>query len=100
MCPCSSYFNLCFTLIDRYNTLTDQWEVYAYWHNATSDGGAFGVNNTLFLVGGYDHDYNTQSTVTAFDTVKKSFSYKSSMHHDRGDIAVASLPGIFLPKVS
>jgi hypothetical protein len=83
--------------IDRYDPQADTWESNVFtWSNATSDGGAFAVDDLLFLVGGYDGIYNTLANLTALNTTSGEWTDFPSMQLGRGDIAVTPFEGDFL----
>lgn len=77
--------------IDVYDTTLDTWTtVSANWSYATSDGGAFTYDSHIYLVGGYDQNYNLISSLFSFDPDTDTFSTKVNMTYPRGDIAVAT----------
>ena len=84
--------------IDRYNPVTGVWESNVFtWPNATSDGGAFAVDDLLYFVGGYDAAYNTLATLTALNTTSGEWIVDlPSMQLGRGDIAVTAFEGILI----
>jgi len=82
------------TQIDRYNVLTDTWELFVDWANATSDGVAFGFGDLLYIVGGYDQVYNSQATMTVINTTTGDFLPAGDypeMAYPRGDTQIAKL---------
>ncbi len=83
--------------IDRFDPVTGVWESNVFtWPNATSDGGAFAVDDLLFLVGGYDGAYNTLASLTALNTTSGKWIVDlPSMQLGRGDIAVTPFEGMF-----
>lgn len=75
--------------VDVYDPTNDSWSLAFHWPNATSDGGAFGYGDSLYLVGGYDQIYNSLATLTAIDVTSGVISTNlPSMKYGRGDIAV------------
>lgn len=81
--------------IDRYDPRTDTWEANVFtWPDVTSDGGAFAVDDLLYLVGGYDGAYNTLANLTALNTSNGEWIVDlPSMQLGRGDIAVTAFEG-------
>jgi hypothetical protein len=69
--------------IDRYNVLTDVWDVPYNWTNATSDGVAFSTGTNYYIAGGYDKSYLLLSNnLTMIDTTKtgdSAFFHKEPM---------------------
>ncbi len=82
------------TTVDVFDPVTNTWSTPFDWANATSDGVAFGANNTLFLVGGYDAYYNTMPTLTSLNILTGEWDFSlPPMKHGRGDIGLGTQPG-------
>eukprot|EP01041_Mallomonas_annulata_P013639 gene13639-28960_t len=91
----SLYDDLILT-VDIFNTLTNSWLTPLQWTKAVSDGTAFNVDSKIYLVGGYEQNYNQSSIATdsrgsdalvSFDTITKSWDYTlPRMPTGRGDV--------------
>eukprot|EP01038_Epipyxis_sp_PR26KG_P008024 gene8024-10873_t len=82
------------TTIEKYNPITDKWSVAFEWPNATSDGIAFGVDDILYIVGGYLADYSSPGLITAINVTSGEFnSSLAKMPYGAGDIAGAQISG-------
>lgn len=79
------------TSVERYDPFLDEWTSPFEWANATSDGGAFGAGDLLYLVGGYDAVYNTLAGLTAINTSTGAVvAGLPDMTISRGDLAVVA----------
>lgn len=89
-------------IVDRYDTITNLWDTpLSPLPLPLSDAGAFTyvLNATLiYLVGGYDQIYASQSAVWVVDTSANTYSNTTvpAMLLSRGDIAVAEVDGKFM----
>jgi hypothetical protein len=61
--------------IDIYNPLTNTWGTSLSWPNATSDLVAFGHGSDLFLIGGYNQNYDALATVVRYNTIDQTWNY-------------------------
>ena len=78
---------------DVYDPVANSWSTPTklIWRNATCDHQAFAVGNTMYVVGGYDFNWNTPGTLTSVDVTTGVWNHKlAPMNVPRGDIRVAS----------
>ena len=74
--------------------MLDVWSTPYNWTTATTNGIAFGVNNMIYQVGGYDSNFTAVATMNSLNLDTGIWDYNlPKMAVPRGDIALAVLNG-------
>lgn len=73
--------------VDYYDPLLNTWATLLNLPERflTSDNAAVEYDNQLYVIGGYDEDYNTHNTTLAIDVLTRKFVEKADMLIARGD---------------
>lgn len=83
------------TQVDVYDPLTNTWTTKDKLENINynSDGASFASGNFWYLVGGYNQNYTSQTSMYRLDTTNSSakWTLMAPMKFDRGDVSVQQL---------
>jgi hypothetical protein len=80
--------------VEIFDVASGIWLESLTWANATSDGGAFTDETSVYLIGGYDANYAPLATLTQF-TPTATLPWNTdlpAMTYARGDIGVIAVP--------
>jgi hypothetical protein len=79
--------------VEIFDVASGAWLESLNWKNATSDGGAFTDETSIYLIGGYDANYAPLATLTQFTPSSTIWNTDlPPMSYARGDIGVIAVP--------